>query len=349
MYGDRRPQFDPDQVLRNLQQGWSSFRGKLPAGGVPIIVVAIVSLIGLIWAASGFYTVGPSEQAALRLFGEFRGTQGTGLHWYFPAPVGTTNVEAVQETKTLELGFRGTRDVPVEAEMITGDLNIVDVQLVVQYRIADLQAFLFLVDDPGEVDRSIGEGRPEGRTLRDATEAALRQVVGQRSIDDPLRVSKEAVQLDTQILLQRILDEYGTGIEILSVQLQTVRPPDAVRDAFDDVNRARVDKETNINQALAYEQDRIPRANGAAQTVIQAAEAFKQARIERAEGEAQQFGDIQAEYAKSPVVTRQRLYLEALEDILPGITLFVIDPSAAGGVLPFLPLTPGGVLTSGGG
>jgi len=225
----------------------------------------------------------------LRLFGEFRGTEGTGLHWYPPAPVGTRNIEAVREAKTMELGFRGTQDIPVEAEMITGDLNIVDSQMVVQYRISDIEQFLFSVDDPGEAERAIDVGRPEGRTLKDAAEAALRQVVGQRSIDDPLRVAKEAVQEDTKILLQGILDDYGAGIEILSVQLQTVRPPDPVRDAFDDVNRARVDKERNINESLAYEQDQIPRANGAAQQVIQGGEAFKVARIARARGEAAQF------------------------------------------------------------
>ena len=153
--------------------------------------------------------------------------------------------------------------------MITGDLNIVDVQMVVQYRISNLESFLFRVDDPGEASRDIQPGFPEGRTLKDATESALRLVVGQRSIDDVLTVEKEAVQADTLRLLQRILDSYfpagKPGIEIQEVRLLNVRPPDAVRDAFDDVVRARVDKESRINEALAYQQAQLAKTRRAAQ------------------------------------------------------------------------------------
>ena len=139
------------------------------------------------------------------------------------------------------------------------------------------------------------------------------------------------------------MDDYEAGIEVLSIQLQVVEPPDVVRDAFDDVNRARVDRETRINQALAYEQDQVPRARGTAQQVIQAAEAFRTARIARAEGEAAEFLSVLAEYEKSRDVTRQRLYLEAMEEILPEISIFVIDSGAGAGVLPFLSLTGQGV------
>ncbi len=347
MYGERRPEFDPDQLVRNLQQSWDKIRARLPGGGgVGAVFFIGLAIIAAIWAASGFYQVGPSEQAALRLFGEFQNIEERGLHWYFPSPIGTVNVESTLETKRMELGFRsvGNLSVPVEAEMITGDLNIVDVNLVVQYRIKDLEQFLFNVDDPGDPDRPDSrEGAPDGRTLKDATEAALRQVVGQRSIDDPLRVAKTEVQEATRTLLQDILDDYEAGIEILSIQLQVVEPPASVRDAFDDVNRARVDRETRINQALAYEQDQVPRALGAAQTVIQAATAFKNARVARAEGEAAEFLSVLAEYEKSKNVTRRRLYLEAMEEILPGITIYVIDPVAGAGVLPFLSLTGEGV------
>jgi membrane protease subunit HflK len=356
MYGDgnRRPEFDPEQFLRNVKQSWASFKSRLPVGGnIGLPALLFLGLAALVWLGTGFYTVGPSEQAALRLFGEFRGTEGTGLHWYPPAPIGTRNIEAVQETKTLELGFRSdpARDIQIESQMITGDLNIVDTQLVVQYRISDLGAFLFNVDDPGDPDADPREGRPDGRTLRDATEAALRQIVGQRSIDDPLRVAKTEVQDETAQLLRDILDGYNAGIEILSVQLQTVRPPDIVRDAFDDVNRARVDKESRINESLAYEQDQLPRARGAAQQVEQAAAAFKSARIARATGEAAEFTAVLQEYQNSRAVTRERLYLEAMEEILPSISIFIIDENA-GGVLPFLPLTGGAMQipgTTGGG
>lgn len=340
MYGERRPELDPDQVLRNVQQGWSSFRRRLPGGG-PFVFLAIISVIAVLWLGSGFYTVGPTEQTALRLFGEYRGIEGPGLHWYPPSPIGSRNTEAVLETKTMELGFRANGlDVPVEAQMITGDLNIVDVQLGVQYRIVDLGKYLFQVSDPGDPDRDPSEGKPDGRTLKDATESAIRQVVGQRGIDAPLIDDKAGVQEATKLLLQQILDEYNTGLEVQQVVLQRVRPPDPVRDAFDDVVRARVDKESRINEANAYEQERVPVAKGEAEQTIQSASAFKEARVARAKGEASKFLSVLDEYNKSKDVTRRRLYLEAMEQILPGITIFVVEQDQASNLLPFLPLSP---------
>ena len=347
MYGERRPEFDPDQVVQNLRQSWDGIRSRLPGGGGSrLLILGLIVVALALWLGTGFYTVQPSEQAALRLFGAFRGTEDEGLHWYPPAPIGTVDVVSVDETKRMELGFRTgaadtITDVEVESKMITGDLNIVAIDLVVQYRIKDLGAFLFNVADPGDPARpDAGAGRPDGRTLKDAAEAALRQVVGQRSIDDPLRVGREAVQVSTQALLQEIVDDYNAGIEILNVQLQEVQPPDLVRDAFDDVNRARVDRESRINESLAYEQDRLPRARGSAEQVTQAAQAFKDARIARAQGEAAEFTAVFTEYAQSREVTRTRLFLEAIEDILPGVTLFILDGST-GGALPLLPLTEG--------
>lgn len=341
MYGERRPEFDPDQFIQNLKSNWGSVRGRLPGGGSTglLIIGLIVVLIGG-WLATGFYTVQPGEQAAVRLFGQFQGTENPGLKWYFPSPIGTRNIENVLETKTMELGFRSdpNRDVPVESVMITGDLNIVDATLVVQYNISDLEKFLFRVDDPGDPDRDPTEGRPDGRTLKDATEAALRQVVGQRSVDDILTIGKEAVQQDTRDLLQQFMDSYDSGLQILEVALQEVTPPDAVRAAFDDVVAARSDQETRINQANAFEQDQIPRAEGAAQQTVRAAEAFKSARIARARGEAAEFLSILAEYSQSEDVTRTRLYLETMEEVLPGVKIVVLDEDS-GGVLPFLPLT----------
>ena len=344
MYGERRPEFDPDRLVRNMRSGWSGIRSRLPGGGGNTAIFAGVALvIAVIWVGSGVYQVEPNEQAATQLFGEFQTIEDPGLKWWWPAPVGRVQKESVTETKTMTVGFRNDpeRDVPVESLMITGDLNIADVKLAVQYRIGDLAAFLFRVDDPGDPDGDIRPGRPDGRTLRDVTEASLRQVIGQRSIDDVLTRAKEEVQFDTAALLQTLMDDYETGINILSVQLQEVTPPDPVRAAFDEVVAARSDKETRVNQAAAVEQDQIPRALGAAQQTIQAATAFKQARIERASGEADQFLSILAEYRVAPDVTRQRLFLEAIEDILPSVSIFIIDEEAGSGVLPFLPLTGG--------
>jgi len=232
----------------------------------------------------------------------------------------------------MELGFR-SNDAAVntpfleEALMISGDLNIVDVQMVVQYRISNLNNFLFNVDDPGEGARLIPEGQPDGRTLKDGAEAALRLVVGQRSIDDVLVRGREQVETDTRERLQAIMDSYRAGIEVISVQLQDVKAPEEVRDAFDDVLRGRQERETRINQALAYEADVIPRARGDAERIIDADEAVRQARIQTAEGEAVRYEAVLNEYENAPEVTRQGLYLEALEQVLPGVAKIIVDPS----------------------
>jgi membrane protease subunit HflK len=358
MYGERRPEFDPNQVLNNFSAAWKQFMSKLPGGGsggasIGIILIAIVA--GGLWLASGIYQVAPNEQATTQLFGKFQTVTEPGLRWFWPSPVGKVQKESTSENKTMELGFRSetTSGTSVSrlgaALMITGDLNIVDIRLAVQYKITDIKSFLFSVDDPGDPDRGNREGKPDGRTLRDATESAIRQVIGQRSIDDVLTGEKEQVQIDTQLLLQTVLDSYGTGISIQSVQLQEVFAPEEVRPAFDDVVAARQERETRVNQGEAYKQDRVPRAKGAAQTTIQAAEAFKTARVARAQGEADQFTAILTEYNKSKEVTRQRLFLEAMEDILPGVKLILIDETAGSGVLPFLPLTDNVPAVIGGG
>jgi len=341
------PEIQLEEILRGIGSGINGVIQRLGGGGVRLIILAVLALIVIVWLASGVYQVGPRQQAALQLFGEFQNTEGPGLKWYFPPPIGKRSIVDVEVTRSMELGFFTTptgaiSDQGVEALMITGDLNIVNVQMVVQYRIANLEKYLFRVDDPGEVLRGIERGNPEGRTLKDATEASLRQVVGQRSIDDTLVTKREQVQADTRELLQQILDDYETGIEVLNVALQTVRPPDQVRAAFDDVVNARVDKESRINESLAFEQDQIPRAQGDAQQTVQSAEAFKAERIARAIGEASRFLSVLQEYEKSKDVTRQRLYLEAMEDILPGITKFILAPDSGGNLLQFLPLTDEG-------
>ena len=329
----RQPEFDLEQLLGRVRGMFGGSGGRLGGGNLGILIVAIIALLIIIWAATGVYTVSPGENAALRLFGAVQGAPVSeeGLHWWWPSPVGNKDVVLVTETRRMELGFRSNEaavNTPFleEALMISGDLNIVDVQMVVQYRISNLNNFLFKVDDPGEPVRAVPEGRPDGRTLKDGAEAALRLVVGQRSIDDVLVRGRELVETDTRQRLQAILDEYEAGIEVISVQLQDVKAPEEVRDAFDDVLRGRQERETRINQALAYEADVIPRARGDAERIIEAAEAFKRARIETANGEAQRFESVLNEYQSSPEVTRQRLYLEALENVFPGVTKIIVDP-----------------------
>ena len=349
------PEIDLEQILGNIGDTLKGFGRKLGGGGggggggrlIPLVTFGILGLAFILWMVTGIFQVSPGERAVLRTFGKCCQTEGEGLHWYWPAPIGTRNTESIQEIRSMELGFSSQGGVSPsvlleEAQMIAGDLNIVDVPLVVQFRIKNLEEFLFKVADPGEQipagTRNIGVGRPEGRTLKDATEAALRLVVGQRTIDDVLTENKTQVQEDTLSLLQDILDSYQAGIEITAVLLQEVKAPEEVRDAFQDVNRARQDQETLINQAQAFERDVIPRARGEAARIVQGAVAFKRERIAKAEGEAGRFLTILREYEKSKDVTRQRIFLEAMEDILPGITKIVVSPEATGAII----LNPGG-------
>ena len=304
----RPPEMNFEQMLGNFGGGLGRLASRLGGGGVGLAAVLIIALIVIIWAATGIYTVSPGEQAALRLFGAAQANTvtETGLNWWWPSPVGNRDVVQVVETRRMELGFRRSDNggpdapVPVEAQMISGDLNIIDVQMVVQYNIKNLNSYLFRVDDPGEdagTQRNIPAGRPDGRTLKDATEAALRLVVGQRSLGEVLAEERLNLQRSTHDKLQEILDSYETGINIISVELQKVEAPEDVRAAFNDVLQARQDKVTATNQAQAYENQVIPEARGRAEQIIQPAEAFKRARIERARGEADQFLSILQQYS----------------------------------------------------
>ena len=304
--GPRQPELDFEKIIGNARDGIGRVAQRLGGGGVGLAVALVVGLIVVIWAATGIYTTSPGEQAVLRLFGEAQAAPVTqnGLHWWWPGPIGNKDVIRTDLVRRLELGFRsgeGVADtpVPIEAQMISGDLNIIDVQMVVQYDIKDLKSYLFRVDDPGEdagEQRNIPAGRPDGRTLKDATEAALRLVVGQRSLAEVLAEERVGLEQDTKVQLQAILDGYNTGLNIVSVELQKVEAPGEVQAAFNDVLQARQDKVTATNQAQAYENQVIPEARGRAEQIIQPAAAFKQARIQRAQGEADQFLAILAQF-----------------------------------------------------
>ena len=346
-----------DEIIERLRASLPKLPG-IGGGGLFGIIFLVMIVIAIVWAGTGFYTVGPDEQAVLRFFGKKSGTASGGLHWYYPAPIGKRNVVAVTTTRRLELGFRSGADgftvaqsVTNESLMITKDVNIVDVQAVVQYKISNLTDFLFNVDDPGDADRGIPAGQPDGRTLRDIAESALRQVVGSRTIDDVLTTEKEQVQTEVLLIMRQLAKDYESGIDVLQVLLQNVNPPLEVQSAFEDVVRAREDKERLINLAEAYQASEIPKATGEAAKVTEAAQGFKTGRIARAQGEADGFEAILEGYLLSPDVTRQRLYLEAMEEVLPGVTKFILSDS---GVLPFLPLSgstsgAGTIIGAGGG
>jgi membrane protease subunit HflK len=318
---DSEPNFD--QVLERIRDFLKRFR--IGGGGsLAYIVIGVLAVALVIWLGTGIYTVQPGEQAAVRLFGEFNSTEDEGLHWWWPTPIGARDIVRQDEVRRLELGVRGDTTILTESLMITGDIdeagnpgeapNIVDVQLRVQYDIKNIQDFLYRSVDPA------------GVTIKDAAETSLRQVVGSRPIDDVLTDKKEEVQAETKLLLQGLLDLYETGIRVREVKLQNVFAPEQVKDAFDDVVRAKEDKARIINLADAYKEDILPRARGDAARQLQDAEAFRQQRIALSTGEAKKFLAILREFRKAPEVTRQRLYLEAMEEILPGIQKIIGEP-----------------------
>ena len=330
MYRQDEPEVNLDQILAKIRSFNPFKRGGDDGGGggngIAYFIIGLFAVVIVFWAATGFYTVQPGEEAVLRMLGRYYDTTDPGLHWFWPSPVGDRDVLRVDEVRRLEIGVRGSASIPDESQMITGDQNIVDVQLLVQYNIKSSHDFLFKAVDPA------------GLTIKDAAETSLRQVVGQRAIDDVLTTEKEAVQEDTRLKLQELLDLYQTGIRVTEVKLLNVRPPDQVQDAFDDVVRAREDKDRIINLADAYREAQLPLARGDAARLIESAEAFKETRVAQATGQAARFISVLEEYRKAPDVTRQRLYLEAMEEVLPGVTKFIVDADNGGNLLQLLPL-----------
>lgn len=315
---------EPEINLRAILDKLPFKFGKMSGGNTfSYMVLSIFSVALIIWLATGFYSVQPGEVAVVKLFGELNSEEGPGLHWFPNAPIGSKQIVFVEEVKRLELGFRGTQSVRDESVMITGDENIVDVQLLVQYDIKDATDYLFETVDPS------------GALIKDATETALRQVVGSSPIDTVI-IERETIQSNTKQKLQELLDDYKSGIRIKEVKLQGVNPPDEVKPAFADVVIAKEDKETIINQAQAYEESVLPQARGESRKLIEDARAFRAQRINVAQGQASKFTSMLVEYKKSPNVTRQRLLYEAMEEVLPGITKFIVDTET--GILPILPL-----------
>ena len=323
MYRQEEPEVNFEKVFARFK-GIFGFLGGSGKGFGPILILVIIVIGGGFWVASGLFSVQPGEQAALKMFGKYSQTKDPGLQWWWPGPIGARDVVRVDEIRRLELGVRGDAPVLSESLMITGDPdesgdpgeapNIVDAQLLVQYDIKNLKDYLYKVVSP------------DAATLKDATETSLRQVVGSRPIDDILTDKKEEVQIETQNKLQDILDNYQSGIRIREVKLLNVFAPEQVKDAFDDVVRAKEDKAKIINLADAYKESVLPQSRGQAAKMLQEAEGFRQQKIAVAVGEAERFLAIQSEYEKSKDITRKRLYLEAMEEILPGISKILGDP-----------------------
>jgi len=327
----------PPNLEELLRRGQDSFKGMLPTGrwgGRGVILVVLIGLV--IWGLSGFYRVEPYEVGVVTRFGKYQATTTPGLRYHLPSPIESVATPAVTQVNRIDVGFRSqgetgrpasaVRDVLEESLMLTGDENIVDIDFAVFWRIKDARDYLFNIQQPAA-------------TVKAVAESAMRDVVGQRRIDDVLTEGREQVEVDTRTIMQQVLDEYRAGIEVTQVKLQKADPPAQVIDAFRDVQAARADQERLRNEAFAYANDVIPRARGESEQLRQQAEGYREQVVADAQGQVSRFDAIYAEYAKAPDVVRQRMYLETLEAVLGDINKVVIDTgSAASGVLPYLPL-----------
>ena len=303
---------DIDALIRDIQSQIKRFLpGGSSSGGKPIGLILII--IAFVWLASGLYRVGPDEQGVVLRFGKFVKTTQPGLHYHIPLPVETVQTPKVTKVNRIDIGFRserdsgfsqggGVADVPQESLMLTGDENIVNIDFSVFWVIKDAGKFLFEIQDP------------EG-TVKAAAETAMREVIAKSKIQPVLTEGRALIEVETQEIIQSILDEYNSGIQITQVQTQKADPPDQVIDAFRDVQAARADMERSKNEAEAYANDVIPRARGEAARIMQAAEAYKQKVVAQAEGEASRFISIYNEYAKAKEVTQERMYLETMEKV----------------------------------
>ena len=322
---------DMDNVIRDLQNKFKgfipgSFFGKL---GPLVIIIALV----LIWLASGFYRVLPDEQGVVLQFGKYIKTTQPGLNYHIPYPIERVLTPKVTKVNRVEIGYRQSpdnrttqiRDVPEESLMLTGDENIVDIDFSVFWIINDAGKFLFNVQVPE-------------LTIKSAAETSMREVIGQSKIQSIFTEGRTEIEDKTRVLIQSILDDYETGVTITQVQTQKADPPGEVIDSFRDVKAARADLERQRNEAEAYANDIIPRARGEAEQILQSAEGYKQKVIADSEGKAARFLSIQSEYAKAPVVTKQRIFYETMESVFGDMDKIIIDNDSGQGVLPYLPL-----------
>ena len=330
--GNRPPNIDDlaNQFQDSLKK---MFPGKkVPGGNKPIIIFGII-ILGL-WLASGFYRVLPDEQGVVLRFGKYVNQTQPGLHYHLPYPIETAVTPKVTRVNRIDVGYRSAADtgratsvsdVPEESLMLTGDENIVDIDYSVFWIIKDAGKFLFNIQAPED-------------TVKSVAETAMREVIARYDIQSILTEGRAQVEIDTQEIMQEILDFYDSGISITQVQTQKADPPNQVIDAFRDVQAAKADKERAQNEAESYSNDVIPRARGEAAQVLQQAEAYKREVVALAEGEASRFLSIYNEYRKAKTVTQERMYLETMEKVMADINKIIIDKESGSGVVPYLPL-----------
>ncbi|EKE73805.1 FtsH protease activity modulator HflK [Oceanibaculum indicum] len=328
----------PPNIEELIKKGQERFQNMMPGGfgntkGIILVLLVAVAL----WGASGFYRVQPDEQGVVLRFGEWVRTTGPGLNYHLPTPIESVLTPNVTRENRIEIGFRSSgdsagragvsRDDPEESLMLTGDENIVDIDFVVFWRIKDAGQFLFKLRNPD-------------LTVKAVAESVMREIIGQTPIQVALTEGRQVIEVRATENAQRLLDDYQSGVEVRQIQLLAVDPPAPVVDAFNEVQRARADKERVRNEAEAYRNDIVPRARGDAERLIQEARAYREEVVNRSQGDAQRFLSVYEAYSKAPDVTQQRIYIETMQQILGNVQKVIIDDKdgGQGGVVPYLPL-----------
>lgn len=320
---------DLDEVLSN-------FKTMIPSGfeGAPTIILAILVVLGL-WLASGFYIVNPGENAVVQRFGAWERTQAeSGLGYHFPSPIETSTIINVQEIKKMNIGFiegfsrsgqAATRDIPVESLMLTSDRNIVDLDLVIQWNIKSAENFVFEILD-------------QENTIKKVAESAIREVVGQTNMFPIITNQRQQVADRTKAIIQANLDEYKSGVNITDILIEKAEVHPDVQAAFQDVQSAKQDAEDVQNRADAYREDILPKARGRAIQMLQQAQAYEQSTIAKANGDADRFNSIYKAYQTGKDVTKERIYIETMENVLKNASKIILDSDAGQGAVPYLPL-----------
>lgn len=337
--GREQPPSPPDleEVLKNLQDKLRGlFGGRLPGGGsggnqattqLAGLVAAVV--LGL-WTLTGIYVVDEGSRGVVTRFGAYEDTTLPGLHWHFPAPIEKVDMVNMEQQRFLEVGYRSSGrqqspgSVPKEALMLTQDENIIDIRLAVQYQIKDARAYLFNVADPDV-------------TLKQVIESAQRAVIGKSTMDFVLTEGRSNIADEIKTEIQQTMDDYKTGIRVSNVNLVDAQPPDEVQNAFEDAIKAREDEQRLKNEAEAYANEVVPKARGAAARLMEESEAYRQKSIARAEGESSRFLKLLTEYEKSPGITRERMYLDTMQEVLSQTGAVVVDVQHANNML-YLPI-----------
>jgi membrane protease subunit HflK len=305
--------------------------GRMLGGGAGVVVALVLA----VWLASGFYVVDAASRAVVLTFGRYTEQTDPGLRWRMPFPIQSHEIVNLSQVRTLEVGYRNNVKTKVlkESLMLTDDENIVDLQFAVQYVVTDAQAWLF------------NNRRPEEVAMQTA-EAAMREVIGKSRMDAILYEGQDNIANQAQVLMQKVLDGYKTGIELSRVTIQNAQPPEQVQAAFDDAVKAGQDRERQKNEGQAYANDIIPKARGAASRLLAEAEGYRARVIANAEGEASRFRQVLTEYAKAPAITRERIYLETIQQVLSSTSKILLDYKSGGNLL-YLPLDK--LLQQGGG